>query len=86
MQQAENADIALSIAQINSAGWKDDWFTYVFSIPLIFAFVPWAVPYIKAGFAVLETMPVWYKAYLGSAVASAFGLHTVDRVWKWWNS
>jgi len=86
MAAADTAEIALSIAQVNSAGWKDEWFTFVFSIPLIAAFIPKAVPYIAAGFAVLDTMPVWYKVYLGSAVAAAFGLHTVNKAWQWWHS
>lgn len=75
---------AVTLAQLAKNDWRDDWFTYLFSIPLIGAFIPFAVPYILKGFAVLDTMPVWYKVYLGSAVSAAFGLSVVDKAWKWW--
>ena len=86
IQNAENADQALSIAQVNSSGWRDEFFTIMFSLPLVMAFIPSMVGYVNAGFAVLATMPVWYKAFLGAAVGSAFGLRTVDKAYSWWNS
>jgi len=65
--------------QANNAGtsWKDEWFTIVLSVPMIGAFVPSFVPYIQEGFRVLETMPDYYKAFLGAAVAASFGLKTL---------
>lgn len=86
IEKTEELEQALTLAQINQSGWRDDWFTYLFSIPLIGAFIPKLVPYIIAGFSALDGMPVWYKAYLGAAVTSAFGLSTVNKVWKWWNT
>lgn len=86
MREAQSAEIALSIAQVNTAGWKDDWFTYLLSVPLIMAFFPAGQALVAHAFATLEQMPLWYKAFLGSAVASSFGLHTVDRAWKWWHA
>lgn len=57
-----------------SNSWKDEWFALLFSIPLIMAFVPSLVPYVEAGFIVLEQMPDWYKGFLGAAVAASFGV------------
>jgi hypothetical protein len=58
----------------NSAqSYKDEWFTLLFSIPLVLAFIPPTVPYVEAGFIVLETMPDWYKAGLATLVAASVG-------------
>lgn len=86
VKHSEDLDQAITLAQISNSGWKDEWFTILFSMPLVLAFLPKAVPYVQAGFAVLETMPNWYKWYLGAAVSASFGLKTMDRAWKWWNS
>lgn len=69
--------------QATNAGtsWKDEWFTVLFSVPLVLAFVPQAVPLVREGFAVLESMPDWYKAFLGAAVAASFGIRTLAN-WK----
>ncbi len=86
VKNTENLEHALSLAQISISSWKDEWFTIVFSLPLVLGFYPPAVPILQAGFQALEGMPLWYKTYLGAAVTAAFGLQTVDRCWKWWNS
>ena len=83
---AETYDQAITLAQIDKASWKDEWFTILFSIPLVCAFFPSMVPAIMDGFAALDKMPVYYKAFLGSAVTAAFGLRVVDKAWKWWQS
>lgn len=57
-----------------NSSWKDEWFTIVLSIPMILAFFPDAVPYIRDGFAALEQMPDYYKSFLAAAVAAAFGI------------
>lgn len=63
----------------SGASFKDEWFVLLFSIPLILAFIPDAVPHVKAGFDVLESMPDWYKGFLGAAVAASFGLRTLAK-------
>lgn len=60
---------------------KDEWFTLLFSVPLVMAFVPEAVHIVEDGFKVLESMPDWYKAFLGAAVAASFGIRTLSK-WK----
>lgn len=69
--------------QAGNAGssWKDEWFTVLFSIPCILAFFPSMVPVVMEGFAVLNGMPDWYKAFLGAAVAASFGLRGLAN-WK----
>ena len=66
----------------SGSSWKDEYFTILFSIPLVMAFVPEAVDVVKQGFEVLEGMPDWYKGFLGAAVAASFGIRTLS---KWGN-
>ena len=68
-------------AQNSSTSWKDEWFTIIFSIPLLAAFIPPALPYVQEGFVALEAMPDFYKAFLGAAVAASFGMKSIAR-WK----
>lgn len=65
--------------QARNAGqsWKDEWLTLLFSIPLILAFFPAAVPYVKAGFEVLDQMPEWYQYALSVIVGASFGVRSV---------
>ena len=65
-------------AMKNSAtSWKDEYILLLFSIPLIMCFIPSAVPYVKEGFAVLDTMPDLYKVTLSVIVAASFGVRSV---------
>jgi hypothetical protein len=69
-----------NIQATNSAtSWKDEWFTVLFSIPLVMAFVPEMVQIVKDGFEVLDQMPDWYKGFLGAAVAASFGIRTLSK-------
>lgn len=69
-----------SIQAENSRGsWKDEFWTLVLSIPLVFAFYPDAVPIIKAGFEVIKEMPVFYQYWLGIAVTSSFGIKILKK-------
>jgi hypothetical protein len=82
----ESYEQAWNLAQIQNSGWKDEWFTILLSVPLVGAFIPKAVPYIIAGFQALEGMPTWYKGFLATAVAAAFGFQKATQAWKWWNT
>jgi len=64
-------------AQGSQTSWKDEWFTILFSVPLIMCFIPSLVPYVEQGFIVLERMPDWYKGFLGAAVAASFGIRSL---------
>jgi len=54
--------------------WKDEWLTLLVSIPMILAFFPDMVPYVEAGFEVLEGMPEWYQGLLFTVFAASFGV------------
>ena len=66
-------------AAASETSWKDEYWTIVLSVPAIFCFIPSLVDDVKAGFAVLETMPEWYRAALLTAIAAAFGVRTLAR-------
>lgn len=65
----------------SGTSWKDEWFTLLFSVPLVMAFVPEMVHIVREGFVVLDGMPDWYKGFLGAAVAASFGIRTLSK-WK----
>lgn len=73
LQTSQEADIAWEIASLNKAGWKDEWFTLLLSIPMILCFIPGMDGYVHAGFAALDQTPDWYKWAFLVAVASSFG-------------
>jgi len=66
-------------ASNSGSSWKDEWFTILFSVPLVMAFIPEAVPIVSDGFNVLEGMPEFYKAFLGAAVAASFGIRALSK-------
>ena len=73
--KAKNAASWDEIAQTNSStSWKDEYLTLLISIPLIMCFIPGAVPYVREGFAVLDTMPTWYQYTFSVIVAASFGV------------
>ncbi|WCE29975.1 hypothetical protein [Vibrio sp. SCSIO 43137] len=61
---------ALSIKQV---GWKDEFLLIVTFIPVIMCFFPDLVSYVREGFAVLETMPEWFKYLVASVVIHSLG-------------
>jgi len=70
------ADWEAYMAKQASQSWKDEWLTLLFSIPLILAFIPSAVPYVMQGFEALEAMPQWYQYTLSIIVAASFGVRS----------
>ena len=76
--QAESAaDWETAMARASNQSWKDEWITILFSIPLILAFIPPAVPHVQEGFRVLSTMPEWYQYGLSVIIAASFGVRGV---------
>jgi hypothetical protein len=61
----------------SGTSWKDEWLTLLFSVPLVMAFIPAAVPYVIEGFNALEQMPEWYRMYLGVIMAASFGFRQI---------
>jgi hypothetical protein len=59
--------------QATNAGnsWKDEWFTVLFSVPLVMAFVSLKqFLLLSNGFDVLQQMPDWYKGFLRRSCSS----------------
>ena len=73
-QSKSAADWETAMARASNTSWKDEWITILFTIPLVLAFVPSAVPYVREGFAVLATMPQWYQYGLSVIIAASFGV------------
>ena len=73
LETGQKADIAWETTSIENSGWKDEWFTIVFSIPLIMCFVPGLVDYVQAGFMALKETPDWYQWTIGILVSSSVG-------------
>ena len=73
IQQGNAAEASWNLKALENSGWKDEWLTILFSIPMILAFFPGAVPHVMAGFVALESMPIWYQSAVALMVASAFG-------------
>ncbi len=61
--------------------WRDEFFSVLFSIPLVMCFVPPLVPYVRDGFEALEAMPEYYRALLAALVASSVGIRGLTK-WK----
>ena len=62
-----------NLKAIENSGWKDEWMTLILSVPLVLAFIPDAVPHLRAGFAALMEMPVWYQGAVAVMIAASFG-------------
>ena len=73
MTTQQQGDIAWENTSINNAGWKDEWFTIVLSLPAILCFIPGMATVVAEGFGALKETPDWYQWLLLIAVASAFG-------------
>lgn len=68
-------------AQASAHSWKDEYWTIVLSVPAIMCFFPEGVDVAKAGFAALDTMPDYYRYFLGVAITASFGIKGF-RTWK----
>ena len=71
-----DAEIAWDLIWAKQAekSFKDDWFTYLHSLPLILLFIPSMQPFVKEGFRAMgEVIPDWFLIIYALGVASAFG-------------
>lgn len=64
------------MAKNSNTSWKDEYLTILFSIPLVLAFIPPAVPYVVEGFQALDGMPDWYKYTLSIVVGASFAVRS----------
>ncbi len=61
-------------AKGSQTSWKDEFWTIVWSIPVIMAFTPGGSKYALAGFEALKAMPEWYTYTLMTIVLASFGI------------
>jgi hypothetical protein len=67
-------------AQGSQTSWKDEFWTLVWSVPVIMAFIPGGAKYALAGFDALMMMPEWYTYTLMTIVLAAFGIRLTGAV------
>lgn len=66
--------------------WKDEWWTIVLSLPVIFLMVGVGmgdaelIAKVKEVFAIMSTLPEWYQYLLYIAVLASFGIKGVDKM------
>ena len=74
-------DWDLVMAEGSKVSWKDEWITFLFSIPLILAFCgDWGREIVYQGFTALESMPDWYSYSLGLVVAASLGMRGATKM------
>jgi hypothetical protein len=61
-------------AKGSQSSWKDEYWTIIWSIPLIMGFVPGLNKYAVLGFTNLALMPEWYQYTLMTMVLASFGI------------
>lgn len=62
---------------LEQVGWKDEFLMIIVCIPLIMAFIPPMVPYVKQGFIALEAMPMYYQYMVGGVFIYVFGFKRI---------
>jgi len=61
-------------AEGSKSSWKDEWWTIVFSIPLVLVFFPPMVEPVMRGFDALNQTPEWYRYLVGALVTASIGI------------
>jgi len=77
---AGKIDWEANMADATKGSWKDEYLTVVLTIPAILVFFPGMTDHIKAGFAVLETLPSFYQNLLYICVTASFGIKASDMI------
>ena len=67
-------DFDIEAIKGNKDSYKDEWLTFLFSIPLVLAFIPGCEDVVARGFEALDKCPTWYKAAVSAMIASVFSL------------
>lgn len=76
-------------AAASEKSYKDEWFAFLFSIPLILAFVPGMEETVAHGFEVLNKAPDWYFWCILAAVSASFAIRlpaSVDSLLNTWRN
>lgn len=73
IRNTQESDINMDNNSRQLSGWMDDASFFIFLMPAVLAFYPPALPHIEAGFAALESMPIWYQYALGMMLVAVWG-------------
>lgn len=82
IKSAERGEIHeqdLETVLVKNAGWKDEYWTIVISIPLILCFIPDMAQYVYSGFEALDKTPWWYQSICGIVIGAPFGVRWLGK-------
>ena len=83
-----DADWEARMADASAHSWKDEWFTILLSMPILFVTYGVAVDdmtvieRVHIAFEVLAGLPEWFQFLLYTAVLASFGIKGVDKLIK----
>lgn len=63
-----------------ATSWKDEYWTIIFGLPIVVAFIPGGAGLVTAGFQAISTAPGWYQAGVAASVAFSFGIRHIVQV------
>jgi hypothetical protein len=69
-------------AKGSQTSWKDEYVLILFSIPTVMAFIPFLEQYAISGFAILHTLPEWYRYTFVTIALASYGIKMKDIFWK----
>lgn len=81
-----DADWEARMADASATSWKDEWFTILLSLPIIFVAYGVAmddmqvIERVRYAFDVLSTLPEWFQYLLYTAVLASFGVKGVSKI------
>jgi hypothetical protein len=83
-----DADWEARMADASANSFKDEWFTILLSLPIIFVGYGVAmddmevIERVHRAFEVLHGLPEWFQYLLYTAVLASFGIKGVDKIFK----
>jgi hypothetical protein len=69
-------------ARGSQTSWKDEYVLILFSIPTVMSFIPFLEQYAISGFAILHTLPEWYRYTFVTIALASYGIKMKDIFWK----
>lgn len=64
------------------SSWNDEYWTIVFSLPLILCFFPEYVDTVRQGFEAIESTPEWYRWCVITLVGASVGIRNIPKLWR----
>lgn len=67
------------MSQASQNSWKDEFWTVIFSIPLVMCFVPGGAQFVQAGFDAISDTPDWYQNTVLALVGASVGIRHIGK-------